>query len=321
MEHKYIFDNTIIHRLNDFQNNHLYIKREDLLPFSFGGNKVRIAIEYIKDMKRKNCDVIIGYGNSRSNLCRVLANIACKENIPCYIISPSDDDGIRFETNNSYLSNISGAKYVYCNKANVSETIKKLITRLKVDGRSPYYINGDEYGQGNEAIPVNAYFNVYNEIINQEKFLNLHFDYIFLALGTGMTYAGLISGQIYANDLKKKIIGISIARKQKTALLHVKKYIHSYFDNINNRDILNCVNIIDNYLFGGYGKYSDDLKLEIISLYKEEGIYADLTYVGKAFYGMKKYIEKKDISNKNILFIHTGSSPLFFDKINEILGD
>ena len=35
----------------------LYIKREDLLPFSFGGNKLRIAKEYFSDMQKqgKNC--------------------------------------------------------------------------------------------------------------------------------------------------------------------------------------------------------------------------------------------------------------------------
>lgn len=31
-------------------NNLIFVKREDLLPFSFGGNKVRIALEFINDM-------------------------------------------------------------------------------------------------------------------------------------------------------------------------------------------------------------------------------------------------------------------------------
>lgn len=32
------------------ENNSIYVKRDDLLPFSFGGNKVRIALEFINDM-------------------------------------------------------------------------------------------------------------------------------------------------------------------------------------------------------------------------------------------------------------------------------
>ena len=36
---------------------------------------------------------------------------------------------------------------------------------------------------------------------------------------------------------------------------------------------------------------------------------------------MKKFIEENNIVDKNILFIHTGSAPLFFDKINDVFGD
>ena len=34
------------------EKNSIYVKRDDLLPFSFGGNKVRIALEFINDMKK-----------------------------------------------------------------------------------------------------------------------------------------------------------------------------------------------------------------------------------------------------------------------------
>ena len=36
--------------------NRLYIKREDLLPFSFGGNKARKAALFLQDIKKKNAD-------------------------------------------------------------------------------------------------------------------------------------------------------------------------------------------------------------------------------------------------------------------------
>ena len=61
------------------RNVRLYCKREDLLPFSLGGNKVRIGRAFFCDMQEKNKDCMIIYGNSRSNLCRVLANLCCAE--------------------------------------------------------------------------------------------------------------------------------------------------------------------------------------------------------------------------------------------------
>lgn len=83
------------------EKNSIYIKRDDLFPFSFGGNKVRIALEFINDMKKQGKDCIVGYGNARSNLSRALANLCYQFKIPCHIISPADEDGTRIDTYNS----------------------------------------------------------------------------------------------------------------------------------------------------------------------------------------------------------------------------
>ncbi|MBS5115783.1 MAG: pyridoxal-phosphate dependent enzyme [Erysipelotrichaceae bacterium] len=319
------FHPTIIQQLNDFHDNKIFMKREDLLPLSFGGNKVRIAMEYIADMKAKGYDTLIGYGNTRSNLCRVLSNIACKEKIPCYIVSPADDDGQIVPTNNSFLSQNCDAQYVYCQKNNVALTISNLMKELKEKILKPYYINGNEFGTGNETVPVNAYYKVYEEICNQEQKLNIKYDYIFVALGTGMTYSGLISGKIANNDSSHNIIGISIARNTDQCREKIESYASKFLDikgiDISEEELKKNINISDEFLLGGYSKYNSEIKDTITRLYQEEGVYADTTYVGKAYYGMKKFIEKNNIVGKNILFIHTGSTPLFFDKINEIFGD
>ena len=36
-----VCEKTIIQNLGIYQNNNLFIKREDMIPFSFGGNKAR----------------------------------------------------------------------------------------------------------------------------------------------------------------------------------------------------------------------------------------------------------------------------------------
>lgn len=320
-----MFHPTIIQQLRDFHGNRIFMKRDDLLPLSLGGNKVRIALEYIKDMESKGYDTIIGYGNTRSNLCRVLSNIACKKGIPCYIVSPSDDDGRTIVTNNSFLSQSCNARYIYCKKDGVSATILGLLTDLKKKNKKPYYINGNEFGIGNEAIPVNAYYETFKEICKQEQEENIQYDYIFLALGTGMTYSGLISGKIENNDCFHKIIGISIARDTNQCIEKVKRYTSEFLKSKGiglDEELFNkSIHITDDYLLGGYSIYNSEVKKHIKLLYQNEGIYADTTYVGKAYYGMIKFIEKNNIKDKNILFIHTGSTPLFFDNIREVFSD
>jgi len=301
--------------------NELYMKRDDLLPFSFGGNKVRIAEEFFYDMQRKGKNCIIGYGNARSNLSRAIANMAFSKGIPCHIISPADDDGKRLVTGNSSLVNLCNVKFHECTKNNVSETVESVMKECEAVGLSPYYIYGDKFGKGNEATPVEAYVKTYAEIKEQSKEMNLDFDYIFLATGTGMTQAGLLAGQsIFGGN--EKIIGISVARDKERESKVLADFLASYSyikkSNVVSDDLI-CVE--DGFLCDGYGKYNDGIKDIIISLFKEQGIPLDPTYTGKAFYGMTEYLKKNQIKNKKILFVHTGGTPLFFDFIRGVKNE
>lgn len=286
--------------------NELYIKREDLLPFSFGGNKYRIAIEFIKDMYDNDKDCIVGYGNARSNLSRALANLCYKFEIPCYIISPSDEDGTRVQTFNSRIVENCNATFCYCSKKNVRNTVEEVLTKLKTHGKKPYYIYGNSMGAGNEHIPLKAYRKVYESIKDK-------YDYIFLATGTGMTQGGLLAGKI-VNCGNEKIIGISVSRQaphEKKVLSNMIMAYNNHVENIplNEDDII----VDDSYLCNGYGTFSKEIEDVINTQMKINGIPLDPTYTGKAFWGMMDYVRKNEIRGAKILFMHTGGTPLFFD--------
>ena len=302
---------------SDLPSINMYVKREDLLPEYFGGNKVRIAYEFFADMENQQKNCIVGYGNARSNLCRVLSNMSYVKGVPCHIISPADENGTRTETNNSSIVKLCGAVFHECTKQNVSETVEKVLNECKSQGLNPYYIYGDKYGIGNEATPVRAYAKVYSEIKSQSEEIEVKFDYIFFATGTGMTHAGLIAGQkIFGGN--EKIVGISVARKKEQEIEVIKKYLNAYSQEQNfeyeDKDIIRA----DEYICGGYGEYDKDIENTIKDILKQNSIPLDPTYTGKAFCGMKKYIKENKIENANVLFIHTGGTPLFFDNINKI---
>ena len=298
---------------DEFQNK-IYIKRDDLIPFSFGGNKVRIAIEFLSDMRQKGKDCIVGYGNARSNLSRALMNLCEAKQIPCYIISPSEDDGNRIETFNSKMvKKLQNGGFIECNKNEVSTCVKEVLRELKSQGYEPYYIYGDEDGCGNEITPLNAYINAYKELLSQKKAYGVEFDYIFTATGTGMTQAGLIIGQV-ENSGKERIVGISIARSQKRQIAEITKFVKKYYkEKLNDVQINEKIEVIDQWLVGGYGKYNEEISTQIMDVFNNYGIPLDPTYTGKAYYGMNQYIHEKEIRGRNILFLHTGGTPLFFD--------
>ena len=41
----------------------IFMKRDDLLGFSFGGNKCRIAVAFLEDMEQKGGDLMVSYGS------------------------------------------------------------------------------------------------------------------------------------------------------------------------------------------------------------------------------------------------------------------
>lgn len=305
-------ENLKIDEMNDFMKNNLFIMRDDLLPFSFGGNKARKAKIFFKDILEKGANCVITYGSKSSNHCRIIANYCAKYNLKCEIISPESSEG---DINNTYLVNLFGAHITYCRLEDVSVTIENIINKKNQEGYKTYFIPGG--GHGN--LGTKAYVEAYNEIVDFEKSNNIHFDYIFHASGTGTTQAGLIVGK-HINNSNVTIVGISVARNSERGRKVIYDSVKSYMDEyqIKNDIKLEDINFIDKYIIDGYGKYNKEILDTIKEVLINYGIPLDTTYTGKAFWGMKEYIKESRIENKNILFIHTGGTPIFFDKLKEI---
>ncbi len=293
--------------------NSIYFLRDDLLPFSFGGNKARKAELFFKDILKKKCNCVITYGSKASNHCRIISNYCAKYNLDCQIISPLDEE--QKDTNNSYLVKFFGATVTTCKVEDVKVTIQNVINKKKEEGYNTYFIEGG--GHGN--IGTQAYVNAFSDIIELEEKNNIKFDYIFHASGTGTTQAGLIVGK-HINNSNVNIIGISVARNKDRCSKIIYDSVKSYMEEhkIKNNIKLEDINFIDKYVAGGYGKYNEDILNTIKDVLLNYGIPLDTTYTGKAFWGMKEYIKENKIENKNILFIHTGGTPIFFDKLKEI---
>lgn len=301
--------NTPIVYLDKFATNKLYIKREDLIPFSFGGNKARKAELFFREIDKGGYDCVVTYGSSSSNHCRVVSNECCRRGLSCYIISPEE---ISEQTFNSRMMMLFGAKITKVPVDQVHSAIEEKIKQLKMQQKRPYFIEGG--GHGN--IGTEAYVQCYEEISKQEKELEVFFDYIFLASGTGTTHAGLVCGQLLAGD-EKKIRGISIARKNPRGREIVLDSIRSYIGHkVTEKQIQKATVFIDDYT-NGYGKDDRRVWHTIKGVMKNYGIPLDTTYTGKAFMGMQEYIKLANIRGKNILFIHTGGTPLFFDTLKK----
>lgn len=286
--------------------NRIFIKRDDLLPFSFGGNKYRKAMYYFEDLLSKGYNAVVTIGSASSNHCRIIANLAIKHRIKCSIVSPLE---FELPVVNRQLTKLLNANIRVVEQESVRDTVDEEMENLKLRGFKPYRI---EMG-GHGFFGTKAYFDVYKEI----KDYNENFDYIFFADGTGTTHAGLLVGKTLLKG-NEEIIGISVLYEKEKGLGKVLSAANEYLmkDNIT-LDVDN-VNYCDEYTLGGYGKTSNEVLKTILDVLVNDGIPLDHTYTGKAYFGMLEYLKKNQIRNKSILFIHTGGTPIFFDTLSKL---
>lgn len=308
---------TPIQKLNSYKQNNLYIKRDDMTDLVLGGNKARKLEYFMQDAVDKNADYIVTYGSVHSNHCRMTAAAASKLGLPCLLILSKPKNEPSYN-GNYFLYDLLDAEVHYVENNNVSDTIDQQLELLKEKGYNPYFI----YGGGHGNLGTQAYIDAYQEIEVQKEKLEIEFDYIFLASGTGTTQAGLIIGKEML-DNKEKIIGISIARNKDRGTNVIKESIDNYVKeyekklSISKREMI----FLDQYIGKGYADLYPEIKDTIKEIAKKDAILLDPVYTGKAFYGMKDYLIKNDISNKNVLFIHTGGTPILFSNAEKFRED
>ncbi|MCR5294458.1 MAG: pyridoxal-phosphate dependent enzyme [Lachnospiraceae bacterium] len=315
-----VYESTPVMPLLGGGDNRLFVKRDDLLPFSLGGNKVRIAEAFLSDMKEKGKNALIMYGNSRSNLCRVLASACRADGVPCLMVCSGDPDHTSLKTGNSRIVSLFEVEVISCAKNAIAPAVDEAFARLESRGYDPYYIYGNRLGEGNEGTAARAYAASYREILEDERKLGLHFDYIFHASGTGATQSGLMAGHLLAAD-EKKIVGISVSRDRERGTGIIREGIRAYFRDCGlalPEGFEKEIELCDSYLAGGYGKYDGEILEVIREQFRVNSLPLDPTYTGKAFFGMTKYLRRMGVKGKNVLFLHTGGLPLFFDALPDL---
>ncbi len=305
--------------LEEAGDNRIWIKRDDLLPFSFGGNKVRIGYSFMEDCIRKGCDAMILYGDRRSNLCRVMASMCAARGMEALMIATSENEEAGALSSNEKMIRSLGIRVLECEKDSIAKAVDRAMDLLTKEGKRPYYIYGNRYGEGNEAVPVDAYVKASAQILSWEKENNISLDHIFTACGTGGTLAGLSVGML-EGDRSARVQGISISsRTLERARACLERSAAAWYEREGRpapADLKEHLFVDTSYNCGGYGVKDERVAELIRKVFFDTSIPLDPTYTGKALRGMLDYIKDHQIKGKNILFLHTGGTPLFFDALS-----
>ncbi|MEN3043821.1 MAG: D-cysteine desulfhydrase family protein [Candidatus Hydrothermales bacterium] len=290
---------TKIELLENLWNNaKVYIKRDDYTGLITSGNKIR-KLEYaIFDAKEKECDTLITCGGLQSNHCRATAYAGKREGFEVHLVlrgEPTEYQG------NLLLDYLFGAKIKYVSyneyKERINEILEEVAEDLKKKDKKPYII---PEGASNEVgcLGYVECMDEMKEFIKKEKI-----EAIYLAVGSGGTYAGLLIGKKLLN-LDIRLVGIIVCDSIKFFKGKIEdiceKAIKKY--NLPIEISPSDIELVDGYIGEGYGiPYKEEIEL-IKKISENYGIILDPVYTGKAFYGMLN--ESKEF--KKILFLHTG---------------
>jgi D-cysteine desulfhydrase len=284
----------------------IYIKRDDQTGMEWSGNKVR-KLEYsVKDALDKGCNYLITCGGNQSNHCRATAAVAARLGLKsCLVLRGSADSHIE---GNLFLDKLLGAEIKFITPEDYSTRRNEIMKEIAADkekaGFKPYIIpEGASNGIGSFG-----YYNAMLEIAGQEKALNLEFDVIAVAVGSGGTYSGLLLAKQLLNH-KAALAGYLVGG----SVPYFTGEIQSIFREITSLTQTEIqphpanINLIDNYIGPGYGLNTPEQISFIKHLAQLEGVIMDNVYTGKAMYGLVEDIKKGKYQNtKNILLIHTG---------------
>jgi L-cysteate sulfo-lyase len=322
---KIIFAPTPVHELRNISKilngPRIFIKRDDMTGLSFGGSKIRKLEFLIKEVIENKNDVVITVGGLQSNCCYQTAAICALYKIECYLFLVGKREKYVSE-GNILLNQILDTEIIFHETlSEAMEGIQILQNELKLKAKNPFFIPlGGSNINGNLGYTL-----AFKEILEDEKKINLQFDYIIFASSSLGTQAGLIIGNALFNNCKKKICGISTMRKLFGGLTPEKKIISfiKEFDTRHGTDIINYCNIKEEDIIydqrfneAGYAIMSEEDKKALDLFAKNEAILLDPVYSARAAAGMIKMIENGEISkNANILFIHTGGGPALFTNI------
>lgn len=292
----------------------VFIKRDDMLPGTAGGNKTRKLDFCMADALRQGADTIITCGAVQSNHCRLTLAWAVKEGLDCHLILEERVKGSYKPeaSGNNFLFQLLGVKSISVvpGGSDMMGEMQKLAETLRAEGKKPYVIPG---GASNK-IGALGYVSCAEEVLRQLFETGLRIEHMVVPSGSAGTHAGIIAGMI-GNNAGIPVTGIGVNRKKEAQQAAVLKLAQETLDYIGTGVTMPAEAVVafDDYVGPGYSLPTDGMVEAVKLLASTESILLDPVYSGKAMAGLIDLVRKDYFpEGSNVLFLHTGGSPALF---------
>ena len=291
----------------------IFFKRDDLTGGGLGGNKVRKLEFIIGSAVAQGFDTLIVCGGYQSNMARIASALANKVGLDVELVLGGLPEDSRSCNGNLLLNRLLGANITCVDTVprwEFGTALEDIAAELRNRGRKPYVVPlGGSSPEG-----MAGYVAATAELKEQLAAGEVNPDRLFVAIGSGGTYCGLVLGAI-ESAATYEVAGISVSRKRD----YLKDKIP---ENIRHGAQLLAVNgdsgdiplsLYDEYIGEGYGALTDACREAIELVARTEGVFLDPVYSGKCMAGLIDLIRSGHIvRSETVVFLHTGGWPALF---------
>jgi 1-aminocyclopropane-1-carboxylate deaminase/D-cysteine desulfhydrase-like pyridoxal-dependent ACC family enzyme len=285
----------------------VFIKRDDLLSFGLGGNKVRKMQTVAAEAQAAGADTLITAGGVQSNHCRVTAATGAVLGLDIVLVLNGEAPSVA--TANTRLDLLFGADITYVPTREArTEAMARIAEELSAAGRRPF------------VVPIGASTATgalgFARGVIELSSAGVRPDIIVHASSSGGTQAGLIAGCALAG-LRSRVVGVSADEPEESLRATVTTLLAAVADRLGasrpSVGLDRAVEVDDRQVGGGYA-IPTPASIEALELFaRREGVLLDPVYTAKAAAGLIARIRSGEIGpEQSVLFWHTGGQVAFF---------
>ena len=291
-------------RLSRDLGRNIWVKRDDLTHHICSGNKIRKLEYLLAEAVNAGATHVITAGAVQSNHCRATAIAASSLGLQSELIlrgaQPATSEG------NLLLSELVGAHCHFVDTETwrqLPDVFQLLETSLRGQSQTPYSI---PIG-GSNPLGVWGYARMMGELKQDLQDAGIDAAHVVSAVGSGGTYAGILAGiGIHELTHRCSTTGILVSDDKAYFDEKVSSDLARWTADYENSADLPSANFDDRFIAPGYGRANPEIFQLIHSLAKQEGLFLDPVYSGKAFFGMLQRMKEGLIEEDDVVFVHTG---------------
>jgi len=285
----------------------LFIKRDDAIPFGFGGNKVRKLAFLAGRAVADGADTLITCGGIQSNHARATAAAAARLHLRCRLVLNGEPPA--HAAGNTLLDRLLGADVTFVpTREDRTPTMERLAAAERAAGRQPFVI---PLGASTPLGAV-AFALAVAELADQLEPPDL----IVHASSSGGTQAGLVAG-CRALGWPTRVLGISADERADVLAALVESIVDglgSVLPGLGDAARTGApVDVDDRFIGEGYGIPTRDSRQAQELAARTEALFLDPTYTAKAMAGLIGRCREGRLGTaRTVLFWHTGGLPGLF---------